>query len=154
VGRAYDNLDRLTSEMTGTNSVTYTYDAAGRRGSMTASNQAQVTYSYDDADRLLTVIQGSASVQFAYDAANRRASLTLPNGIVRSYGYDDASQLTSIAYTLGSTTGGDLAYTYDAGADSSEAGPPFQFMPGQCSGHAGRGGAVMHVPRTTRCALG
>ena len=31
-----------------------------------------------------------------------------------TYGYDAANQLTSVTYTLGGTTLGDLSYTYDA----------------------------------------
>ena len=41
-------------------------------------------------------------------------STTLANGLVMSYGYDNADQLTSITYTKGLTTIGDLQYAYDA----------------------------------------
>lgn len=57
----------------------------------------------------------TASVGFTYDAAGRPKTLTLPDGIVQTYGYDDASEVTSISYTKGATTLGDLAYGYDAG---------------------------------------
>jgi len=109
----FDGLDRLTSEVTSQGTVSYGYDAANRRTSMTAGNQSAVGYSYDNANRLTGITQGSASVSFAYDAANRRNTLTLPNGVVVSYSYDTASQLNAISYQLGSTSLGSLTYSYD-----------------------------------------
>src|ERR1051326_3921984 len=45
--------------------------------------------------------------------AGRRATVTLPNSVVKEYSYDAASQLTSLTYRYGSTTIGDLTYSYD-----------------------------------------
>jgi len=45
--------------------------------------------------------------------AGRRATVTLPNSVVKEYSYDAASQLTSLTYRNGSTTIGDLTYSYD-----------------------------------------
>ena len=53
----YDGLDRLTLESTSQGSVTYTYDAAGRRASMTVAGQSSVLYSYDNANRLTQITQ-------------------------------------------------------------------------------------------------
>jgi len=47
ITRAYDGLNRLTSETTPQGSVSYTYDAAGRRTTMTVAGQSSVVYSYD-----------------------------------------------------------------------------------------------------------
>jgi len=113
ITRGYDLLDRLTSETTPEGAVSYTYDAAGRRSTMTVAGQPAVSYTYDNADRLTGITQSTSNVAFSYDAANHRASVTLPNGIVMAYGYDAASQLTGITYTLGTTTIGNLTYTYD-----------------------------------------
>ncbi|PYU24973.1 MAG: hypothetical protein DMG30_06785, partial [Acidobacteria bacterium] len=110
----FDNLDRLTKEVSSQGTVNYTYDAAGRRTSMTVAGQTAVNYSYDNANRLTGMTQGtSTSVSFAYDNANRRSSLTLPNGVVVSYSYDTGSELTGLTYTNGSTTLGNLIYSYD-----------------------------------------
>jgi YD repeat-containing protein len=65
-------LDRLTNETTPEGSISYTYDAAGRRATMTVAGQPQVTYGYDDANRLTSITQNSAAVGFTYDDANRR----------------------------------------------------------------------------------
>jgi RHS repeat-associated protein len=109
----YDNLDRLTSEITPQGTVSYAYDAAGRQTSMTVTGQTPVTYTYDDAGRLTVITQGTETATIAYDNANRRSSLTLSNGVAINYGYDAASQLTSLTYLRNATTLGTLTYAYD-----------------------------------------
>jgi RHS repeat-associated protein len=113
ISLTYDNLDRLTSEVTPQGTVTYAYDAAGHQTSMTVTGQTPVTYSYDDAGRLTQITQGTATATIAYDNANRRTSLTLSNGVAINYGYDAASQLTSLTYLRNATTLGTLTYAYD-----------------------------------------
>jgi RHS repeat-associated protein len=127
--RAYDSLDRLSSETTAQGTVSYTYDAAGRRLSMQAGNQAQVAYAYDAANRVTGITQGASSVSYAYDAAGRRVSASMPGGITASYGYDAASQLTAITYASGATTLGTLTYGYDlAGRVNARGGSLFQSL--------------------------
>jgi RHS repeat-associated protein len=94
--------------------VSYGYDNANRRTSMTVLGQVQVTYGYDNADRLTSITQGTASVTIGYDDANRRTSGTLPNTVQATYGYDTSNRLTSITFKKGGTTLGTLTYTYDA----------------------------------------
>jgi RHS repeat-associated protein len=125
ITRGYDGLDRLTSEATPQGAVSYTYDNASRRASMTVAGQTAVNYSYDNANRLTGIAQGSSTVSFAYDAGSRRTSLTLPNGIVMSYSYDSASQLSAINYQLGTTTLGNLTYTYDLAGRRANVGGTF-----------------------------
>jgi RHS repeat-associated protein len=84
-----------------------------------------VNYTYDNANRLTQVTQGTSTVSLTYDAANRRASLTLPNGVAMSYSYDSASQLTGLSYTLGSSTLGNLAYSYDLAGRRAQVGGSF-----------------------------
>jgi YD repeat-containing protein len=124
----FDNLSRLTSMVSPQGIVGYTYDAAGRRTSMTAGNQSAVNYSYDNANRLTQITQGtSTSVSFTYDAANRRTSLTLPNGVTMSYNYDFGAQLAAINYTLNANVLGNLSYGYDmAGRRKSMGGTTAQ----------------------------
>jgi RHS repeat-associated protein len=114
ITRSYDGLDRLVSESTPQGTVTYAYDAAGRRTQLSAPAQSTTTYTFDNANRLTAIARGSQGVTFGYDHANRRTSLVLPNGINVAYGYDIADQLTSISYVNGTTTVGDLTYSYDA----------------------------------------
>ncbi|MHB8388942.1 MAG: RHS repeat-associated core domain-containing protein [Acidobacteriaceae bacterium] len=114
ITRVYDGLDRLTSETTPKGSITYGYDGASRRIQMTVGGQGAVTYGYDADNRLTSLTQGGNTVGVQYDAVGRRVTLALPNGIVVGYGYDAANELTGLTYTLGSTTVGNLTYTYDA----------------------------------------
>lgn len=58
ITRGYDLLDRLTSEVTPEGTVSYTYEAADRRATMTVAGQTQITYGYDNADRLTSITQG------------------------------------------------------------------------------------------------
>jgi YD repeat-containing protein len=46
ITRAFDGLDRITSETTPEGSVSYTYDAANLRATMTVAGQPQVIYGY------------------------------------------------------------------------------------------------------------
>jgi len=121
----YDELDRLTEEETPQGTVNYTYDDAGRRTSMTVSGQSAVNYTYDNANRLTQVSQGSATISLAYDNANRRTSLTLPNGVVTQYTYDAAAQITELVYKYGTSTLGNLTYSYDATGRRASVGGTF-----------------------------
>lgn len=56
--------------------MSYTYDAAGSRTSMTIGGQSTVNYSYDNANRLTEITQGLSTVTYTYDAAAQRTSLT------------------------------------------------------------------------------
>jgi RHS repeat-associated protein len=117
ITRTFDNLDRLTNETTPnapSGGIVYTYDKADRRASMKVGSLSAVTYSYNNANQPTAITQGTSSVGFTYDAAGRPKTLTLPDGIVQTYGYDDVNELTSIGYTKGVSTLGDLAYGYDA----------------------------------------
>jgi RHS repeat-associated protein len=122
INRTYDDLDGLTSESTPQGTVTYTRNALDQRTSMTVFGQAAITYAYDAANRPTQISQGGATVGFTYDAANRRATLALPNGVAGTYTFDQASHLTSLTYTHGSTTVGDLTYTYDEAGRRTSAG--------------------------------
>ncbi|MBK9307386.1 MAG: RHS repeat-associated core domain-containing protein [Nitrospira sp.] len=125
ITRTYDGLDRLTQEVTPQGQVDYTYDTASRRTSMTVAGQTQVTYTYDNANRLTQVQQGTDTVGIGYDIAGRRTSLTLPNTNSLTYAYNAASELTSVTYKQGTTTLGDLTYTYEAAGNRIKTGGTF-----------------------------
>lgn len=126
IERDFDDLDRLTQELSLQGQIDYTYYANGLRHTMTVQGQPSVNYAYDDADRLTQINQGSNTVEFEYDSMNRRSELMLPNGIEVSYGYDDASQLTGIEYrNSGGTILGDLTYEYDAAGRRTRMGGTF-----------------------------
>ncbi|MES2353171.1 MAG: RHS repeat-associated core domain-containing protein [Pseudomonadota bacterium] len=116
IRRDYDDLDRLTQEVTPQGTVQYTlYDAASRLKTMHVAGQPDTAYTWDNVNRLTRIVQGTQTVIIGYDNANRRTSVTLPNGVVKTYAYDDPTNyLTSITYKKGTTTIGDLTYKYDA----------------------------------------
>lgn len=114
ITRGYDDLDRLLQEQTPQGTVNYTYDAAGRRKTMSPGSQAQVTYSFDAANRLTSLTQGTETVQMGYDNGDRRTTLGLPNGVIGAYSYDAANELIGIGYTNPTGVLGNLQYNYDA----------------------------------------
>jgi RHS repeat-associated protein len=130
-----DSMYISTQETTPQGQSNTTYDAAGRRTSMTVKNlavgstttytaQPTITYTYDTANRLTGITQAAGSlnnnvaqtITYTYDAGNRRTQTKLANGSTENYSYDIANQLTSIVYKKadGVTLIGDLSYTYDA----------------------------------------
>ena len=122
IARTWDPFDRLTSETTTLGTVTYSYDAAGRRTAMSVTGQPTVSYGYDAAGRLAQVTRGALSVSAEYDAAGRQTSLVLPNGVTAEYAYDVASQLIGITYRRGPGVLGTLTYAYDAAGNRVRAG--------------------------------
>ena len=110
---SYDLVDRLVQELTPQGTVQYTYDALGKRTSMTANSQSSVGYQYDATSRLTQVSQGPQIVGLAYDAVGRRTGLTYPNGTTTSYGYDTAGRLTSLLHQGPTAVIEALTYTYD-----------------------------------------
>jgi RHS repeat-associated protein len=125
ITEAYDNLNRVTSETTPQGQISYGYDLAGRRASMTVAGQPQVTYSYDSANRLMQIAQGTSTVGFSYDTASRRSTLTLSNGVNMSYTYDNESRVTGITYKFNANTLGNLTYSYDSLGRRTQVGGSF-----------------------------
>ena len=125
----YDLTGQAKSEQSTRNAslVSYDYDAAGNRVSLSLDGQLYVTYSYDDAARLLAIARGPSVFGFEYDDANRRTRLTYPNGVATSYSYDTLNRLTGLqAVHNGATTVTSFGYTYDdAGNRLTKATPEF-----------------------------
>jgi RHS repeat-associated protein len=120
---SYDLLDRLTSQTTALGTVSYHYDALGRRTRMDAPGQASVFYGYDAASRLRSITQVPLDpVAIDYDAVGRRTMLTLPNGVSTEYQYDAASRLAALIYRNATSTLGDLTYQYDAAGNRTRVG--------------------------------
>ena len=121
----FDVDDQLKQEITPQGQVDYTYDAAGRRATMTVAGQTQIIYTYDNANRLTNIQQGTSNIVIGYDDADRRTSVTYPNTNSVTYGYNNASELTSVIYKKGATTLGDLTYTYDLAGNRIKTGGTF-----------------------------
>ena len=93
--------DKIIQEITSLGSISYIYDAIGRRTNMTVAGQPTVNYGYDNDSRLTNLVIASGAWQslsfgFAYDAIGRRTTLSLPNGVITNYSYDNDSNLLNI----------------------------------------------------------
>jgi RHS repeat-associated protein len=126
IAMAYDPLDRLLAETTSIGTVSYQYDAVGRRTLMTVSGQSPVAYTYDGNSRLRTITQAPLNpVDIQYDPLGRRILLTLPNGVSTEYAYDLGSRLTALVYRNALGPLGDLTYQYDATGNRIAVGGSF-----------------------------
>ncbi|MEV7630484.1 RHS repeat-associated core domain-containing protein [Actinoplanes sp. NPDC089786] len=83
--------------------ISYTYDPAGRRDTMT-DGTGTTRYTYDPAGRLTAAADPTGTVGYTYDPAGRLTALTYPGGNTVTYGYDQASQMTSATDWAGRTT--------------------------------------------------
>lgn len=82
-------------------SVSFAYDAAGNRTSMTDA-MGTMTYGYDALSRMtgearyLTGFGGAYSINYSYNLASQLTSITDPSGAQVTYTYDLAGRLTSM----------------------------------------------------------
>src|SRR3989442_2507053 len=121
----YDSLDRLLTQSTTLGSVSYAYDAIGRRTQLSVPGLSPTTYGYDANSRLTQILRSAQSVGLEYDDAGRRTLLTLPNGISTEYQYDTASRLTGLIYRNATGTLGNLTYQYDPVGSRPRVGGSF-----------------------------
>ncbi|MFW3477167.1 RHS repeat-associated core domain-containing protein [Streptomyces microflavus] len=109
---AYDTYERINTVTSPTGAVNYTYDAADRRETMTAGG-ATTTYGYDRSSILTSLTSQGRQVTFHLDATGREKSADIPGGFTRTTGIDKTGVIQSIAYTQGTKSIGQLAYTRD-----------------------------------------
>ncbi len=91
-------VDKVIQEITSLGSISYEYDAIGRRKKMQVAGQEAVNYSYDANSRLINLQSGVLNFGLSYDALGRRTTLTLPNGVTTNYSYDNASHLLELKH--------------------------------------------------------
>src|SRR5438132_1279684 len=77
--------------------LTYTYDGAGNRATMTLPVGKTVNYGYDAANQLTQLKDWLGnSTALTYDLNGSLASIARPNGVSSTYIYDAAEQLTGL----------------------------------------------------------
>ena len=120
----YDSADRLAEEITAHGIVRYTYDALGRRRSLSVDGDVAAAYDYDRNSRLTTLSQpGWGATTLGYFSSGQLRRRTLPNGFATGYDYDDAGRVTRLVYEgPGGVVLGDLAYGYDRVGRRTSAG--------------------------------
>ncbi|NEN78246.1 RHS repeat-associated core domain-containing protein [Nocardioides zeae] len=100
----------------GTQTVTYGYDAAGRQNSR-VDTHGTTTTTYDQLGRLLTRVNtaGGGTITYTYDKASRLATSTSTEGGTTNYAYDNAGTPTGYNYPVapGSSTRITVRFTTD-----------------------------------------
>ncbi|MCG3155067.1 MAG: hypothetical protein DKINENOH_01669 [bacterium] len=94
----YDSAGQIIAESSTGNTITisYTYDPAGNRVSVSLNGTLYLAYAYDGANRLVKINRGSSDYAFGYDKLSRRILLRFPNGATTGYAYDPLSRLTNV----------------------------------------------------------
>ena len=120
----YDNANRVTQIAQGTPAVSFSYDSANRRTSLTFPNGVTVSYSYDSASELTAINYATSStalgnLTYTYDPAGRCrniggsfASINLPSAVSIT-SYDAANELTAW---------GTATPTYDSNGNTTSDG--------------------------------
>jgi YD repeat-containing protein len=80
VAYTYDNANRPLQMTQGSANVTFSYDAGGRRLSLTLPNGATTNYAYDSASEVTGITYQSSTstlgdLNYTYDTARRRSSI-------------------------------------------------------------------------------
>ncbi len=111
----YDAMHRIVEARTAATAgqpasvVRISYDAEGRRGTMTDPAGGVQQYTYDDRSRLSRLVDPAGNVfDFTYDSQDRRTGLTLGTAGAVSWSHDVASRVTAISHGAQS-----IDYGYD-----------------------------------------
>ena len=105
---SYDVSDRLVYlENPDGSAISYTYDAAGNRATVTTRLSAVAvprtsSYDYDAMNRLAMVIDADANTTtYSYDAIGNLASKSHPNGVTTDFSYDTLNRLVLMIHSRG-----------------------------------------------------
>ncbi|WP_169979857.1 RHS repeat-associated core domain-containing protein [Tautonia rosea] len=90
-------------------SISFTYDGAGRISSLTDINGRVIHYEYDASGRLFRRTADGVAVETTFDNLSRRATVQRDGVVQVTYAYDVAGNLTSKTYANGTRTN----YQYD-----------------------------------------
>ena len=112
----YDAAGRKSTESLTISGRTYTseteYDAAGRVSKLTYPDGSEVTRSYTDRGELHEIAVGLTTIDTrAYDDGGRMTSSSYANGVSESRSYNSDNTLASISYSGAAV--GDLSYGWD-----------------------------------------
>jgi RHS repeat-associated protein len=110
----YDALGRMLSEATYGRSLTYGYDLAGNRTSISWPDGFRVNYTYDGDSRISGIAEngGISLVTTGFDNLGRLTALNRGGGASTNLGYDNLDRLTSLSQTFPGTTADNVSHTY------------------------------------------
>ncbi len=110
ISYSYDANSNVTSESSGGNTISYNYDEINRVNSVTDQYGKTISYGYDKAgNRTTLTYPGNKTVTYSYDNADRLHSLTDWLNKTTSYTRNDAGQPTQVVNGNGTKTN----YSYD-----------------------------------------
>ena len=89
-----DALGRVVAETTNGRTVSYTYDAAGRRTSRTTPAGHTTTWTYDAAGRPMSMTTDDGALTFTHDAAGRETHRDLTESVTLTQDWDPTGRLT------------------------------------------------------------
>ncbi|WP_079152284.1 DUF6531 domain-containing protein [Streptomyces sp. RTd22] len=94
-----DALGRVLSETVNGRSVSYAYDATGRRTQRTTPSGLRTQWTYDPAGRPTHLDNGAGALSFTYDAAGRETERRLGDGVSLTQTWDTSDRLTTQTLT-------------------------------------------------------
>ncbi|NUN23999.1 MAG: RHS repeat protein [Candidatus Jettenia caeni] len=127
----YDNLGRLKQTITNYSFLTgksfmlsYGYDAASNRTSMTDPENGITTYAYNTLNLITSLTDPKRNLfSWTYDAIGRRIKLSRPNSVVTSYTYDALSRLLSVSHAKQQNILDGTTYAIDAAGNRTSRIP-------------------------------
>jgi RHS repeat-associated protein len=127
----YDNLGRLKEAITNytflpgrTFTLSYGYDAASNRTSLTDPENGVTTYAYDALNLISTLTDREGDrFKWTYDALGRQTKLSRPNAVASSYTYDSLSRLLSVSHAKRKNVLAGAEYSLDAAGNRTSRTP-------------------------------
>jgi RHS repeat-associated protein len=100
----------------GGGTVSYTYDAAGNRLTVSDPNAHTTSFTYDTLSRVATKTEPLGGAwTYSYDLAGNKTSQTDPKGQTVQYQYDALNRLKTVTFP-----GGTVTFTYDANGNRTQ----------------------------------
>ena len=112
----YNALGWRMSDAQAMGTVSYSYDAHGRRSQLTWPDGFNITYAYDQGDELTGIDQGSSAqlASFNYDDYGHRILLSRGNGVATNYSYDGNLRLGTLTQgSSGASFYNQVTYSYN-----------------------------------------
>lgn len=107
---AYDNKGRVTSQTTGTRTISYTYSPRGNISTITSARNKTTFYEYDILDRLTKVTHPNGAVEnYTYDNSGNMTKIVTPITTEHNFTYDNLDKRKSMQSPLNKLT----SYTYN-----------------------------------------
>ena len=105
----YNIRDQLINSVTGSETVSYEYDTAGRRTAM-QDGTGRTQYGYNNVGQLDAVTYPDGKkILYVYDSQGNRTQMTDPFGYVTAYGYDSRNRLKGVGPAIADW---DASYDY------------------------------------------